>query len=55
MLAMDNLRLRLHDDGLNRRLKSGVASSLFILHLDKRFREEICVHTVMQKCVEIDA
>ena len=48
------LRLRLHDDGLTRRRKSGVASSLFIPRLDKRFREEICVHTVTQKCVEFD-
>ena len=49
-----NLTLRLHDDGLNRRRKSGVASSLFIPRLDKRFWEEICVHTVTQKCVDFD-
>ena len=36
--AKGKLRLRLHDDGLNRRRKSGVAYSLFILRLDKRFR-----------------
>ena len=57
MLAARNqgiFRLRLHDDGLNRRRKSGVASPLFNLRLDKRFREEICVHMVTQKCVEFD-
>ena len=54
MLAMDNLRLRLHDDGLNRRLKSGVASSLFIPRLDEHFQEEICMHTVTQKRLEFD-
>ena len=46
------LRLRLHDDGLNRKRRSGVASLLFIPRSDKRFREEFCVHTVTQKCVE---
>ena len=49
-----SLRLRLHDDGLNRSHKSGVASSLFIPRLDERFREEICMHMVTQKCVEFD-
>ena len=49
-----NLRLRLHDDGPNRRRKSGVAYSLFIPRLGKRFRKEICVHTVTQKCVDFD-
>ncbi|CAL8259511.1 unnamed protein product [Arctogadus glacialis] len=48
------IRLCLHDDGLNRRRKSGVASSFLIPRLDERFREEICVHTVTQKCVEFE-
>ena len=47
------LRLRLHGDYVNRRRKSGVASSLIISRLDERSHEEICVHTVTQKCVEI--
>ena len=54
-LIVAKLRLRLHNDGLNRRhRRSGVASSLFIPRIDEHFREEICVHTVTQKCVEFD-
>ena len=40
----DAIRLRLHDDGLNRRRKSGFASLLFLFFIprvDKHFREEI--------------
>ena len=53
-IFLNRIRLRLHDDALNRRRKSGVVSSHFIPRLDERFREEICVHTVKQKCVEFD-
>jgi hypothetical protein len=41
MFVLTDVRLRLHDDGLNTRRKSGGASSHFILRLDKHFREEI--------------
>ena len=49
-IGVGGLRLRLHDDRLNTRRKSGVASYIFIPRLDKRFREEM----VTQKCVEFD-
>jgi len=34
--------------------KSGVAFSLFILHLDERFGWEISMHRVTQKCVKFN-
>ena len=48
------LRLALHVNALNTNRKSGVAFPLLILRLDERLWVEICVHTVMQKCVKSD-